>query len=81
MAGAIALAYALAGLFFLRFWMKSRDRLFALFALAFWILTVERLVLISAREAHDFLPYVYVIRLVAFLTILGAVLDKNRRPN
>ena len=33
--GAMAMGYAVAGLFFLRFWRDARDRLFGLFALAF----------------------------------------------
>ena len=37
--GALAMACWVAGLFFLRFWRLSRDRLFVFFVLAFWLLT------------------------------------------
>ena len=48
--GALAMASAVAGLFFLRFWRETRDRLFAMFALAFWVLGVNWLGLALARR-------------------------------
>ena len=75
--GAIAMAYAVAGLFFLRFWRQSNDRLFAIFAVSFWILCVQRLLLASpAWVEHS--AWLYGIRLFAFLLILYAIIDKNR---
>ncbi len=66
-----------AALFFLRFWRQSGDRLFAIFALAFWILGVHWFVLAwtNQDEVHVAL---YAIRLLAFLLILFAIVDKNR---
>jgi hypothetical protein len=78
-AGAIAMAYAMAGLFFLRFWVKSRDRLFIIFAVAFWLLMAERLVLLGTHQTHEWAPYIYLVRMAAFLLILGAIIDKNRK--
>ena len=40
--GAIAMCFAIAGLFFLRFWRDTRDRLFLLFALSFWLQAMTR---------------------------------------
>lgn len=88
LAGSIALAYAIAGLFFLRFWARTRDRLFAAFAIAFWVLMFERLLLVfwsvppaigNPPADEEFLPYIYTVRLVAFLLIIWAVIDKNRK--
>ena len=75
--GAIVMACATAGLFFVRFWRKTGDRLFAIFALAFWILGVHWFVLAWTKqdEVHVGL---YAIRLLAFLLILFAIIDKNR---
>ena len=76
MVGAIAMASWIAGLFFLRFWKETRDRLFLIFAMAFWLLGLTRLALvILAFEEHN---YVYWVRLAAFLLILFAIIDKNR---
>ena len=69
----------IAGLFFLRFWRQSRDRLFLLFSVAFWILTLNWVTLAVLNPGVESRHYVVAIRLVAFLLILGAIIDKNRR--
>ena len=77
--GAMAMGYAVAGLFFLRFWRDTRDRLFGLFALAFFVLSVNRIgfTFFGADEGYQG-NHVYWIRLAAFLLILIAIIDKNR---
>ena len=77
--GAIGMGYAVAGLFFLRFWRDTRDRLFGLFALALFVLAVNRVVVPAVLPA-DSRESVYWVRLAAFSLILAAVIDKNRRP-
>ena len=44
--GVIAMASWIAGLFFLRFWRETRDRLFLIFAIAFWLLGLTRFALV-----------------------------------
>jgi len=77
--GALVAGYGIAGLFFLRFWRESRDRLFALFAAAFWILALQRLALAMTRTILEEQSGLYVLRLIAFVLIIGAIVDKNRR--
>jgi hypothetical protein len=74
--GAIAMCFALAGLFFLRFWRDTRDRLFLLFALSFWIQSFTRLGLSLIGQPDDS-AYWYLIRLGAFLLIVAAIAMKN----
>jgi hypothetical protein len=76
--GAILMGYLVTGLFFLRFWRETRDRLFLIFAVAFVILGTQRLALVLTREMLETQTGLYVIRLFAFLLILGAIIDKNR---
>lgn len=77
--GAMVMGYLAAGLFFLRFWRDTRDRLFAIFAVAFWLLAVQRAVLsIVVHQGHEGGVWIYVLRLLAFLLILVAIVDKNR---
>jgi len=38
--GLIAMGFAVAGLFFLSFWRRTRDTLFVAFAVAFWLLAL-----------------------------------------
>ncbi|HUG90379.1 MAG TPA: DUF5985 family protein [Planctomycetaceae bacterium] len=74
--GAIAMASWIVGLFFLRFWRDTRDRLFLIFAVAFWLLGLTRLALVVLRsEEHH---YIYWFRLAAFVLMVAAIVDKNR---
>ncbi len=68
-----------AGLIFLRFWRESGDRLFAFFGTAFWILAASWLLLSFTNPTEEARPYIYALRLVAFLLIIGGMIDKNRR--
>jgi hypothetical protein len=77
--GMLVSGYLVAGLFFVRFWAQSRDRLFALFAAAFGLLAIQRLALaVSGAPIEDQTP-LYVLRLLAFAIIAFAIIDKNRR--
>jgi Family of unknown function (DUF5985) len=71
---------AVAGLFFLRFWRTTRDRLFALFGTAFFILGIQRLLLSVTRTIVEDQAIFYTLRLLAFAIIIVAIVDKNRRP-
>jgi len=77
--GMITMGFAIAGLFFLRFWRESRDRLFALFSLAFFVLAANRVVLEILQEQPESSLPSYVVRLLAFGVILVAIVDKNLR--
>lgn len=76
--GAITMGYAAAGLFFLRFWRQTRDRLFVIFALSFWLLGLLRIVLPLLGQVSEQSTSLYWVRFFAYFLILLAVLDKNR---
>ena len=82
MLGALVMGCAVAGLFFLRFWRKTRDRLFMIFAISFWLMGINWLALSftdpNAAEDAEFRAALYLIRLLAFVLILYAILEKNR---
>ncbi len=77
MAGANAMAFGLAGLFFLRFWTRSRDRLFLAFAGAFWLLTLQVCTALIDLPDEPW-TWTYLFRVAAYLLIIVAVLAKNR---
>ena len=81
LAGALVLAYWAIGFFFLRFWKKTRDRFFRAFAWAFWVLAIERVILLFMSADYEFRPYVYLVRLTAFLLVIWAIIEKNRSAN
>ena len=68
------------GMFFFRFWLRSKERLFLIFALSFWTLGLERVILLLTASS-DYQVHVYLLRLLASAMILYAVWDKNRRPH
>jgi hypothetical protein len=78
LSGAITLGFLIAGLFFLRFWRKTRDGLFLAFAMSFALLGVGQAVQALANIPQEERSYIYLIRLAAFTLILVAIFRKNR---
>lgn len=77
--GAICMAALTIALFFFRFWRRTGDRFFLVFSAAFFFLMIERIILVSIDRSHEFAPYVYLVRLLAFVLIIAAIVDKNRK--
>lgn len=78
LSGMLTVLYAVIALFFLKFWRRSHDRLFAWFATAFLVLTSQRLALGLTREWSESNVWLYGLRLVAFSLIIIAIVEKNR---
>jgi len=74
--GMVVMGAAVAGLFFLRFWRKTRDRLFITFAIALWTLGINWL-LLAVTAQDEVRTALYVLRLLAFVLIIIGILDKN----
>ena len=87
LSGIYMITFAASGLIFLKFYRSTTDRFFRSFAYACWMLAIERIALFFVSNPFHSLPtvesksesWVYLIRLVAFLIILFAIIDKNRR--
>ncbi len=77
--GAITAGFAIAGLFFLRFWFVTRDPLFAAFAVAFWLMGLNQVANLQARTTQVENSAAYLFRLAAFMLIILAILNKNGR--
>jgi hypothetical protein len=79
--GAMAMGCTIVAMFFLRFWRSSGDRLFLYFALSFLLEAANRATFALADFARDSSPFYFGIRLLSYLLILWAILEKNlRRP-
>lgn len=76
--GMLAILSLVAALFFAMSWRRSGDRFFLIFALAFTLLGLERLILGILNLPESPLLSIYIVRLVAFLLIIIAIVDKNR---
>jgi hypothetical protein len=75
--GMLTLGGAVIGLYFLRFWRRTRDSLFLYFCLGFWLLALNWCLgaFVKADEAQSWL---YAVRLAAFAVIIFGVWRKNR---
>ena len=77
LSGAITLGYFIAGVFFLRFWRKTGDRLFLAFAAAFGLLALNAAIAAFLEAGDEDTVYAYALRVLGFILILWAIVDKN----
>jgi 4-hydroxybenzoate polyprenyltransferase len=78
--GATFLGSLAVALFFLRFWQRTREPLFAVFALAFTVFSANRVALVVLDESDEGRRLlVYASRALVFAMIAGAVLHQNLR--
>ncbi|HZP64913.1 MAG TPA: DUF5985 family protein [Rudaea sp.] len=75
--GAIAMAAAVAGLVFLRYYGRTRDRFFLYFTASLWLETVGRVLSVSIAGFDDSSNNIFILRFIEYLLILLAILDKN----
>lgn len=75
-AGALAVGFGVAALFFLRFWRRAGEGLFLAFAFAFGLMALSQAFQILAC-GRDWDIHVYGARLAAFGLIILAILLKN----
>lgn len=78
LSGAVSFAFFVAALFFLRFWKRTGDSLFAAFAGAFALLGLNQTLLVAINVTAEERSWVYLLRIAAFVLILVAIVHKNR---
>lgn len=78
LAGAIAMGFAVAALMFLKFWRRTREGLFLAFAGSFLLLSINHAMLSLSQVPLEERSSLYLIRLAAFLLIIGAFWHQNR---
>jgi hypothetical protein len=77
--GVIVTTMLVAGGYFLKFWLQTRDPLFLGFAAAFIIEGLNRTAFLFIDASAGDNPAIYSIRLLTYLLILTAIAYKNRR--
>jgi hypothetical protein len=77
LAGAITLGFFVAAGFFLRFWRRTHDRLFLAFGAAFVLLAMNQGFAAFLGAGDERTPYTYLLRVLGFVLILYAIIDKN----
>ena len=77
LSGAVTLGFVVAMLFFLRFWKRTRERLFLAFGIAFALLALNQALAQWLGAADERVGYTYLLRVLGFVLILAAIIDKN----
>ena len=77
--GGITFGFAIAGLFFVRFWRRTRDSLFLAFGISFLLLSINQALLSLAGVDLEERSPLFLIRLAAYLLIIAAIVCKNAR--
>lgn len=75
--GFVSACSLIAALFFLKFWRRTRDALFLAFSLFFTIQGLSSCALLGLDHPNEGRPLNAMIRLLASLGLLGAILWKN----
>ena len=77
LAGALTLAYTVASVYFVHFWLRTADRLFLAFAAAFALLALNQVAVFALGVNDERYNYAYILRVLGFVLILFAIVDKN----
>lgn len=75
--GVLTTMFLTAAMFFLRFWRQTRDRFFLSFAASFAVEGLSRVALLFVERPSQPHPALYVVRMLASLLIVWAILQKN----
>ena len=80
--GMTTMGFLIAALFFMRFWRKTNDSLFAIFAVAFVLLALNQALIGLLAATREDQSLLYLPRLAAFALIIVAIILKSaKRPD
>ena len=79
LSGAVTAGFLVAAGFFWRFFRRTHDRLFMAFAAAFLLFALNQALVGLFHVTTEPESLVYVLRILGFVAILAAILDKNVR--
>lgn len=78
--GFLCAGFLVCVLFFYRFWRRAGDELFLAFAFAFLMLALQQVLVVFLDAPEDDRAWIYSLRLLAFVTLIVAIIRKNMRP-
>ena len=77
--GMVTMGFLIAGLFFLRFWWRTRDKLFAVFATAFWLFAANQGLASLLSLEREEQSWLYLLRLTGYALIIAAIVMKSAK--
>jgi uncharacterized membrane protein YbhN (UPF0104 family) len=77
--GRTTMSFIVIGVYFVKFWTRTRDSLFIAFAIAFWLLAANQALLSLDTVPREERSWIYLLRVAAFIFIAIAIVRKNAR--
>lgn len=78
LSGAVVMGFAVAGLLFLSYWRRTRQKLFLTFAASFFLLSSNYVWLAVTDIPVEERSPLFLVRLLAFGLIIVAIIQSNR---
>jgi hypothetical protein len=80
--GMVTMGFLVAGLFFLRFWQRTKDRLFVAFGAAFLLFAANQALVALSGVPSEHQSWFYALRIAGFALLIAAIVGKSvgRRP-
>lgn len=75
--GMSTMGFLIAAVFFLRFWRRTKDRLFATFSCAFVLLALNQALAGASIVPREDESLLYMLRVIAFGLLIVAIISKN----
>ena len=81
-AGMVTMGFLIAGLFFFRFWQRTKDWLFVAFGVAFWLFAANQALVALSGVPSENQSWFYALRIAGFALLIAAIVAKSvkRRP-
>jgi hypothetical protein len=81
LSGAVVMGFAIAGLLFLSYWRRTRQKLFLTFSASFFLLAMNYTWLAVTQIPVEERSPLFLVRLLAFGMIIFAIVQSNRPPS
>ena len=78
LSGAVVMGFAIAGLLFLSYWRRTRQKLFLTFSASFFLLAINYMWLAVTHIPVEERSPLFLVRLLAFGMIIVAIVQSNR---
>ena len=75
--GMTTMGFMIASLFFLSFWRRTHDPLFAIFGIAFFLLAINQAAVVLSSVPSGEQIWIYALRIIAFGLLIAAIIAKN----
>jgi hypothetical protein len=75
--GMVTMGHLVASLFFLRFWRRTGDWLFAAFSIAFLCFALTQALVVLTGIPREEQSLIYLLRLAGFALLAAAIIGKN----